>query len=284
MASTLIDLRHQGRERIVAAYLLDGDEPALVDCGPTSTLAVLLEGLAGNGLDVGDVRHLLLTHVHLDHAGAAGTLVRLNPALQVHVSDLGAPHLIDPTRLERSARRLYGDDFDPLWGELLPVPEQNVKSVADTLLGLDVFPSPGHAPHHVSYQAPDGTCYSGDVTGVRLVPTPYVAPFTPPPDVDLEAWNKTLDEFETRKPNRLCLPHFGIVEDPADHLARLREHLAVWSDRVRRGQSEEEFVAAAESTLRAESDPADAEWYRTAAPFTYSYAGLKRYCEKQANV
>ena len=119
----LLDLENLGRERVIGSYLLAGDEPALVDCGPASCLDALRAGLAGQGLEVGELRHLLLTHIHLDHAGAAGSLVRENPGLLVHVSEVGAPHLVDPSRLERSARRLYGDDFDRLWGPLVPVPE-----------------------------------------------------------------------------------------------------------------------------------------------------------------
>src|SRR4029078_7555224 len=148
MAPERIDLHHLGRERIIASYLLDTDDgPALFDCGPTTTIAALKARLAARGLSVTDVRPLLLSHIHLDHAGAAGTLVREHPALQVHVSPIGAPHLIDPSRLEKSARRLYGDSFDSLWGELAAVPEENVHLVENRVLGLDCFPSPGHSSH-----------------------------------------------------------------------------------------------------------------------------------------
>ena len=141
-----IDLHHLGRERIIASYLLDTDDgPALFDCGPATTVEALKSGLADRGLALTDVRHLLLSHIHLDHAGAAGVLVREHPALQVHVSPIGAPHLADPTRLEKSARRLYGDTFDSLWGELAPVPQENVHPVDGRVLGLDSFPTPGHA-------------------------------------------------------------------------------------------------------------------------------------------
>ena len=206
MAAVLIDLQHLGRSRVIASYLLAGDEPALVDCGPTTCLGALEEGLAGQGLAVEDLRHLVLTHIHLDHAGAAGALVRRNPELQVHVSEIGAPHLVDPSRLEASARRLYADDFDRLWGELVPVPEENVHVVGGDVLGLEAWPTPGHASHHVSYLSEDGTCYSGDVTGVVIAPSTLIAPVCPPPDVDLEAWERSLDSIAERKPERLCLP------------------------------------------------------------------------------
>ena len=277
----LIDLQHLGRSRVIASYLLAGDEPALVDCGPTTCLAALEAGLAEHGLRVGDLRHLLLTHIHLDHAGAAGGLVRRNPALQVHVSEIGAPHLVDPSRLDASARRLYGADFDRLWGELVPVPEENVHVVGDEVLGLAAWPTPGHASHHVSYLSDHGTCYSGDVTGVVIAPSTQIAPVCPPPDVDLGAWERSLDSIAERKPVRLCLPHFGVVDEPAGHLERTRERLRAWAERVRDGMSEEEFVRAAEEELEAAADPGTAAAYTQAGPLWQSYAGLVRYFAKK---
>ena len=149
-------------------------------------------------------------------------LVREHPELQVHVSEVGAPHLVDPERLERSARRLYGDEFDTLWGELAPVPEENVHVVGSDVLGLECFPTPGHASHHVCYLDGDGTLYAGDAAGVRIQPARFVLPPTPPPEVDLEAWDTTLDEIERRDPQRLALIHFGVAEDVASHLAEMR--------------------------------------------------------------
>src|SRR3954452_21892849 len=156
-----LDLMHQGADRVNASYLLETDDgPALFDCGPSTCLPRLEAALLERGIELGDVRHLLLSHIHLDHAGAAGVLVRDHPELQVHVSEIGAPHLIEPERLERSARRLYGDTFDTLWGELAPVPEANVHVVGDKTLGLATVPSPGHASHHVCYLDGDGTLYA----------------------------------------------------------------------------------------------------------------------------
>src|SRR5881628_2109204 len=145
----LIDLHYLGRDRAIGVYLLETDDGlALFDCGPTSGVEGLKRELAGRGLALTDVRHLLLTHIHLDHAGAAGVLVRKHPGLQVHVSPIGAPHLVDPERLEKSARRLYGDTFDSLWGELAPMPAENVHTLDGAVVGLDSFPTPGHASHH----------------------------------------------------------------------------------------------------------------------------------------
>jgi glyoxylase-like metal-dependent hydrolase (beta-lactamase superfamily II) len=276
----LLDLEHLGRRRVIGSYLLEGNQPALVDCGPSSCLDGLRAALAACGLEVGDLCHLVLTHIHLDHAGAAGSLVRENPRVLVHVSEIGAPHLVDPSRLERSARRLYGDDFDPLWGELAPVPEGNVRVLGDRVLDLEAFPTPGHASHHVSFLAPDGSCYTGDAAGVRIPPGRYVAPVAPPPDVDIEAWEQTIDAIEERQPPQLLLGHFGIVDDPAAHLVELRAGLRTWAERARDG-SEEEFVRAAEAEVAATADLDTAELFQQAGPFWQSYAGLRRYWEKK---
>jgi glyoxylase-like metal-dependent hydrolase (beta-lactamase superfamily II) len=273
-----IDLRFGGRERVVGVYVVETrDGPALLDCGPATCVERLKEGLRELGLELGDLRHLLLSHIHLDHAGAAGVLVREHPSLRVHVSEIGAPHLVDPARLERSARRLYGEEFDTLWGELAPVPERNVDVVDRDVLGLECFPSQGHARHHVCYADRDGTIYAGDAAGVRIQPDRLVLPPTPPPEVDLEAWESTLDELERREPKRLALVHFGVASDPAPHLAALRRRLREWAAVVERGATEEEFVA----TARGELDGTQAESYETAMPLEQSYAGLRRYWEKR---
>ena len=272
-----IDLLHEGRERVIGAYLLDTEDgPALFDCGPASCVDALRDELRRRGPALTDIRHLLLSHIHLDHAGAAGVLVREHPALQVHVSEIGAPHLVDPSRLERSARRLYGEAFDSLWGELAPVPEENVRPVSDRVLGLECFPTPGHASHHVCYLGADGVLYAGDAAGVRIQPSRVVTPPTPPPEFDLDAWNATLDEIERRAPARLALVHFGVAEDPREHLAQLRERLSTWSERVRRGATEAAFT---EETLAELGDAADE--YDRAMPLWQSYAGLARYWEKK---
>jgi glyoxylase-like metal-dependent hydrolase (beta-lactamase superfamily II) len=281
MAPEPIDLHHLGRERIIASYLLDTDDgPALFDCGPSTTIDALKAGLADRGLALTDVRHLLLSHIHLDHAGAAGTLVREHPALRVHVSAIGAPHLVDPSRLERSARRLYGDTFDSLWGELAPVPQENVHTVGDRVLGLDCFPAPGHASHHVCYLDPDGTLYAGDACGVRVLPGRFVMPPTPPPEVDVEAWEDTLDEIERRAPEQLALIHFGVAHDVGRHITELRLNLLDWAESVEGGATEEEFVEYAHAELTDSRE--DVPTYDFAMPLWQSYAGLKRWAEKRA--
>jgi len=276
-----IDLHHLGRERVIASYLLDTEDgPALFDCGPATTVDALKAGLAERGLALTDIRHLLLSHIHLDHAGATGVLVREHPALQVHVSPVGAPHLVDPSRLERSARRLYGESFDTLWGELAPVPEANVHLVGDRVLGLECFPSTGHAGHHVCYFDADGTLYAGDAAGVRIQPNRTVLPPTPPPEIDVEAWERTIGEIERREPERLALIHFGVATDPVPHLAELRLTLLDWAEAVEGGAGEDEFVRFVFEELQDSGE--DAAFYDGAMPLRQAYAGLKRWADKRA--
>jgi glyoxylase-like metal-dependent hydrolase (beta-lactamase superfamily II) len=268
----VIDLNFGAAPEAIGVYLVDTDEgPALFDCGPSSTLDALDAGLADNGLTLTDVRHLLLSHIHLDHAGAAGSLVRKHPDLTVWVSPIGRPHLIDPSRLERSARRLYGEMFDPLWGELAPVPEENVRVADGDVLGWDAFPTPGHASHHVSYLR-DGTLLAGDATGVRMPGSAYVLPVCPPPDVTVEGWHETIAEIRRREPKRLALIHFGVHEDVESHLDRLDRELDRWSGRVADGMSERDFVTSARADAGEEADR-----YDRVAPLWQSYLGMKRY-------
>jgi glyoxylase-like metal-dependent hydrolase (beta-lactamase superfamily II) len=277
-----VDLLFQGSERVIAVYRVETPEgPALFDCGPATTFERLQEAV-----DLSEIRHLLLSHIHLDHAGAAGHVVRANPEIQVHVSEVGAPHVVDPSRLLASARRLYGDSLDRLYGEPLPVPEESVESIWDTAAGLKSFPTPGHASHHVSYLTDDGTLLAGDATGVRLLPGRHVLPHAPPPDIDLEAWERTFDEILVHQPARLALIHFGVVEgteEVAEHVARTREYLGVWSERVRGGMSGDEFVAAARRDLEESEGERAAEYYR-AAPIEQSFLGLERYWRKKGEI
>jgi glyoxylase-like metal-dependent hydrolase (beta-lactamase superfamily II) len=281
MTAEPLDLLHCGDTRRIAAYLVETEDGlALFESGPTSCLPALHDALHGHGVELGDVRHLLLSHIHLDHAGAAGSLVREHPALTVHVSEIGAPHLVDPSRLEASARRLYGDAFDELWGALEPVPERNIRVVGHHVLGLECFPAPGHASHQVSYQDEDGTLYNGDAAGVRIAPGRFVFAPTPPPEIDLDAWERTIDEIERRSPRRLALVHFGVFDDVERHLGALRATLRSWADRVGHGMDEPTFVAAARADVAA-SDPDDADAYDRAAPYWHCYLGLERYWRKR---
>jgi glyoxylase-like metal-dependent hydrolase (beta-lactamase superfamily II) len=272
----LLDLGFLGFSRAIGVYLVETtDGPALFDCGPATTLPSLREGLREHGLELADIRHLLLSHIHLDHAGAAGLIVREHPGLRVWVSEIGAPHVVDPSRLEASARRLYGDRFDVLWGELEPIPGPNVSIAAGDVRGWEAFPSPGHASHHVCYQR-DGVLLAGDAAGVRIQPSEYVLPVAPPPDIDVEAWHRTIAEIERRSPELLALVHFGVATDVATHLDRLARELDRWAGLVRDGLDAEAFVAA----VRVPEAPEDA-LYDAIAPHDQSWQGLRRYWDKR---
>jgi glyoxylase-like metal-dependent hydrolase (beta-lactamase superfamily II) len=276
-----LDLMHLGADRVIASYLLETDDGlTLFDCGPSTCLPRLEAALLERGVELDDVRHLLLSHIHLDHAGAAGVLVREHPKLLVHVSEIGAPHLADPSRLETSARRLYGDTFDTLWGELAPVPQENIRIVAARVLGLDCFPTQGHASHHVSYLDAAGTLYAGDAAGVRILPERTVLPPTPPPDFDLDVWLETIDEIERRRPERLALIHFGVATEPGAHLDELRRRLVEWVRLVQSGVTQEQFSESVRDEVTATADKV--ELYERAMPFWQSYAGLERYTRTHA--
>jgi glyoxylase-like metal-dependent hydrolase (beta-lactamase superfamily II) len=274
-----VDLLHLGQERVIGVYVVETPEgPALFDCGPATCFERLQRAV-----DLRETKHLLLSHIHLDHAGAAGHIVRAQPQIRIHVSEVGAPHVIDPTKLIGSARRLYGDELDELYGEPLPVPEENVDVIWDTAAGVKSFAAPGHASHHVCYMLEDGTLLAGDATGVRILPGRHVLPHAPPPDIDLEAWERTFDDVLRHQPERLALIHFGVVsgiDQVAEHVERARRYLAVWAKRVHDGMTEAEFVAAARADLEA-SEGDGAEAYLHAAPFVQSYLGLERYWRKK---
>jgi len=275
-----IDLHHY-LPGIIGCYLVETEDgPALFDGGPTTCVDYLKVGLADRGLALTDLRHLFLSHTHLDHAGATGTLGREHRGLQVHVSEIGAPHVVDPSKLEASARRLYGDAFDALWGELVPVPAGNVHIVEDDVVGLECFPTPGHASHHVSYLDAQGTLYAGDAAGVRVGGGSFVMPPCPPPEFDLDAWEQTIFEIERRAPERLALIHFGVYEDVEAHLATLRETLGRWAEWVEDGMDEPTFVAAARHDV-SQTDLDLADEYDRAAPYWHHFRGIERYWRKR---
>src|SRR4051794_137425 len=216
----LIDVEHLGRERVIGCWEVDG---ALIDPGPESSLQTVLAKL-GDQVP----RAILLTHIHLDHAAATGALVERWPELEVYVHERGAPHLVDPSRLLNSAGQLYGDRLEYLWGRIVPVPEANVRVLTggETVLGMEVAYTPGHASHHVCYlHGESGTAFVGDVAACRIPPSQLLMPPTPPPDIDVEAWEASLDKLAAWEPQRLGLTHFGTIEEPAAHLEAVRERL-----------------------------------------------------------
>jgi glyoxylase-like metal-dependent hydrolase (beta-lactamase superfamily II) len=274
----VIDLMHLGRPRVIGCWQVDD---VLIDPGPTSCLETLLEA-------VGDQapRALLLTHIHLDHAGATGSLVERWPALEVYVHERGARHMIAPERLLESARRLYGDDMDRLWGDMVPVPEDNVTVLegGEKLLDgrFEVAYTPGHASHHVSYLH-DGVAFVGDVGGVRITPSSLTIPPTPPPDVDLEAWHESIDRVKAWKPRRLVVTHFGDAEDVSEQLDQVEQRLDEWAQ-LAREMDEEAFIAAVEDVIAGGAQDGTAPAYTQAAPPEQLYAGLVRYWRKLSEV
>jgi glyoxylase-like metal-dependent hydrolase (beta-lactamase superfamily II) len=270
----LIDVRHLGRPRVIGCWRV-GD--ALVDPGPASSVAAVLEALGDD-----EPRRLLLTHIHLDHAGAAGTLVRRFPGLEVWVSERGAPHLADPSKLLASAGRLYGDDMQRLWGEVLPVPEANLRSLAggEAIDGWRVAATPGHASHHVSYLREDtGWAFTGDVTGVRIDDGPLFPP-TPPPDIDLEAWDASLQTVREWGPAMLALTHFGAHADVERHLDRLGAGLRHWGE-LARATDAETYRSALLAAFAAACDREAAHEYEQAMPPDQQWAGLDRYWRRR---
>jgi glyoxylase-like metal-dependent hydrolase (beta-lactamase superfamily II) len=233
-----LDLRFQGVAGAIAAYLVaDGDALALVETGPGSTLPTLRAAVAEAGFELAALTHVVVTHIHLDHAGAAGALLREAPRARLHVHPLGAAHLVDPSKLLASATRIYGDAMDALWGAFEPVPADRVTTLADgdaIPLGrarrLVAWHTPGHAVHHVALHDPaHDDVYTGDVGGVRLAGAPHVRPPTPPPDIDLDAWRTSIARLRALAPRRLLLTHFGAVDDVAWHLDDLTARLFQWA-------------------------------------------------------
>jgi glyoxylase-like metal-dependent hydrolase (beta-lactamase superfamily II) len=271
-AMRAIDLMHLGRDRVICAYDVDG---VIVDPGPASCVETLLEQA--------EPRALLLTHIHLDHAGASGVLVRRFPELKVYVHERGAPHVIDPSRLLDSAEQLYGDEMERLWGEVAPIPEENVHVLrgGETVEGFRVEYTPGHASHHVSYlREATGDAFVGDVGGVRILPTEVTVAPTPPPDIDLERWLESLAAIEAWEPTALCLTHFGRFEDVGAQLARVRQALARQAQWARDCDAEA-FQREVRQGVLAESDPDSAESLFQAAPPGQLFLGLQRYWSKR---
>jgi glyoxylase-like metal-dependent hydrolase (beta-lactamase superfamily II) len=273
----VIDVEHLGRPNVIGCWEVDG---ALIDPGPESSLETLLAALDGE-----QPAAIVLTHIHLDHAAATGAIVRRWPETPVYVHELGAPHLIDPSRLLASAERLYGDAMERLWGEIVPVPEQNVRALAggETVLGLRVAYTPGHASHHVCYLHEEtGTAFVGDVAAVLIPATNLVVPPTPPPDIDIETWLESIEAVEAWKPERLAITHFGAIDSPAEHLATVRGRLAEEAQLARElDEAKYEKRHRALVALRADTEEAAEELIQCVPP-QYQWRGLDRYWRKRA--
>jgi glyoxylase-like metal-dependent hydrolase (beta-lactamase superfamily II) len=269
-----IDVRHLGREHVICCWQVDD---VLIDPGPESSMETLLDALDGE-----QPRALLLTHIHFDHAGAAGTLVREWPDLEVWVHERGARHLADPTRLVASAKRLYGDDFDRLWGEVVPIPERSLRVVGggERQDGWEVAYTPGHASHHVSYRhGASGWVFAGDTCGVRLPTGDLLLPPTPPPDIDLDAWFASIERIEAWDPERIAITHFGDYGDVPEHLDRMREALRHWSDLARR-VDRETYAETLRAAFHGALDDEGARAFGQAMPPEDQWLGLDRYFQR----
>ena len=294
-----VDLNFHSVKGVIASVVLQGPGgAAIIDPGPSSTLPALRAGLDRAGMALADVRAILLTHIHLDHAGATGTLVQENPALRVYVHEKGAPHMVDPGKLVASATRLWGDEMDRLWGEVRPVPAETLvilrggERLAAGGRDLDVAYTPGHASHHVSYFSADtGIAFVGDTAGVRLQAGRVIMPPTPPPDIDLEAWRGSLARISAWRPETLFITHFGPYAPVAAHLTEMADRLELTSGLVKaslaRPDTDEEreawFMDEIRRELRRRMTESEAQAYEVAGRFDLSWLGLARYWRKKSN-
>jgi glyoxylase-like metal-dependent hydrolase (beta-lactamase superfamily II) len=277
----VIDLMHLGTEKVIATWEVDG---VLIDPGPESCVETLVAGL-GEGFEP---RAILLTHIHFDHAGATGALLRRWPDLPVYVHERGARHIAHPEKLVASATRLYGEEgMQRLWGEVVPVPEERLQVISggETVLGeYRVAYTPGHASHHVSYlHEPTGRAFVGDVAGIRIPPSAHVIAPTPPPDLDVAAWEASLDLIEGWAPQGLGLTHCGGVE-PGDVEAQLAGMRAALQREIALAKEHDldAFVATMREELRREAGPV-VETYAQAAPLDHIWLGLDRWRTKLAD-
>jgi glyoxylase-like metal-dependent hydrolase (beta-lactamase superfamily II) len=290
-----VDLQFLGRPGRIAAGVVHTPAGVLVvDPGPASCLPALMAGLASLGVEPGDLHGVLLTHIHLDHGGAAGTLVRQHPWMKVYVHGRGAPHLVDPAKLLASATRLYGDQMDRLWGEFAPVPAGNIVVPADGDVldvggaAFDVAYTAGHASHHVCYRdRRSGVVYAGDTGGIRVGPSAYVLPPTPPPDIDVRAWQVSLDTLRAWEPAGVFVTHFGPYRDAAAHLDALGRELDAWDELAGRILAElpaearmPRFVELVRERVRQRVTAEEADSYHDSMSLEDCWLGLERYWRK----
>jgi glyoxylase-like metal-dependent hydrolase (beta-lactamase superfamily II) len=293
-----IDLNFMGTESVIASFLLLGEgSAAIVETGPTSCLDHLRGGLGANGVSPGDVREVFLTHIHLDHAGASGHLAELLPNATFYVHELGYPHLADPSKLVKSATRIYGERMDELWGEARPVPEERLVVLGDGeevgVAGgrLVAYDTPGHAYHHLAYLEPEsGSLFAGDVAGIRLPGQSYVRPPTPPPEIDVEAWVRSIGNIRKIEPATLHPTHFGSYDDVDRHLSELEQRLQDWllfvegraDEGASREEISEELKMKGDAEMLAEgAPPEESERYDLAGNYEMLTAGILRYVERR---
>jgi glyoxylase-like metal-dependent hydrolase (beta-lactamase superfamily II) len=272
-----IDVLHQGTPRSICAF---HGEDWILDPGPESAHERLVAGLP----DGFEARRIILTHIHFDHAGATGRLLERWPGAEVWVHERGAPHMIDPSRLVASARRLYGEAFDTLWGEVVPIAEDHVRVLrgGETIDGWRVEYTPGHASHHVCYLHEDtGTAFVGDVAGVRIGEGPALPP-TPPPDIDVERWLTSIELVRSWEPGTLAITHFGRFTDVGHQLDEVSGNLRAWAQLARERDDAGFAAAVTEQVQRETTEAATRASYARSNPPETLWAGLDRYWRKRA--
>lgn len=291
-----IDLDFMGTEQVIASFLLldeRGASAALIETGPTTCLDRLTAGLEEHGVSNEDVRQVFVTHIHLDHAGASGHLSELLPNATFYVHEVGYPHLADPSKLVKSASRIYGERMEELWGEARPVPEDSIvilkdKSETETAGGVLVaHDTPGHAYHHLAYLEPDsGALFTGDVAGIRLPGQSYIRPPTPPPEIDVEAWMQSINHIRQIGPNSLWPTHFGSYYDVERHLGELEQRLQDWllfvegqmDEGAEREDISDQLKAKGDAEMLAEgADTTESERYDLAGTYPMLTDGIMRY-------
>jgi glyoxylase-like metal-dependent hydrolase (beta-lactamase superfamily II) len=300
MKIEIIDLDFMDREQVIASFLLlgeDGTSAALIESGPTTCLESLKAGLKDHDVSHEDVRQVFLTHIHLDHAGASGHLSELLPNATFYVHEVGYPHLVDPSKLVKSATRIYGEDMDELWGEARSVPEDRIVTLkegeeAEAAGGILVaHDTPGHAYHHLAYLEPgSGALFTGDVAGIRLPGQSYIRPPTPPPEIDVEAWVRSIEHIRELGPASLWPTHFGSYEDVGRHLSELEQRLQDWllfvegqmDEGTEREEISEELKAKGDAEMLAEgADTGQSGQYDMAGDYPMLTDGLMRYVTRR---
>ncbi len=292
----LLDTKHTGVDGKLGAYIVPSSngEFALIETGPASTLKTIKKGIKEAGFALEKLKAILVTHIHLDHAGAAGTLAK-ETAAPVFVHERGAKHMHDPSRLMDSATRIYGEMMDELWGQMIPIPEEQLKILSGgeslDILGhkIDVIYTPGHASHHVSYLLNKDALFTGDSAAICLTGSSIIRPALPPPDINLELWQESIDQMLAAKPKRLMLTHFGLVEDAESHLRAVPERNQAWADELLSGMQQNEetedlvrrIASYGNAELVADNAPPEVmQRHQESSNYDMTVTGVVRYWQK----
>ena len=289
-----IDTLTAGMTKVTAGYVIDAPRPTLVECGPALSIDNVITGLHDLGMDASDLAYLVLSHIHLDHAGGAGDIAKAFPSATIVVSEVGARHLVDPERLNASSRRVYGDLMDSVYGDCTPIDAQRVRGVGDgerlDLGGgraLDLLYTPGHAKHHIAaFDSDSGALFVGDSVGVKMPGMKTIRPATPPPDFDLVLAERTLQRYRDLNPAVVYLAHYGAVDPPQESLQEASDRLRLWAETAEVAYNEHNELAHIAETLgrrfadEVAPDPSDPEAEHRVAllsGFESNAAGLLRY-------